>query len=258
MSISNQRDAILSIIFLICFYIFLYAPIVALLYSLFATNESLIALIISLMQKTSFLRALYNSLFISLITVFNTFFLCLCALGYAFLGGSISRLEKLMYINILIPEIILAISLVLLFSFFHVHLGFKTLIVAYSTAFLGYAFPMLAQKWKDLDKNLIIAAKDLGGTMPIIWNTIITPLFKQTFYSIAFLVFIITFDDYIFAYFCGNSETMTMPLYILLSIRTGISPELKALIFLFLLFSLLFGLSYIYSTHVKGKKRHGN
>ena len=155
------------------------------------------------------------------------------------------KIESIIYINIIIPEIILAISLVLLFSFFNIPLGFSTLIVAYTTAFLGYSFPFLSQKWKEFDKTLITAAKDLGATTKIIWKTLIFPMFQDTFYSIAFLVFIITFDDYVFAYFCGNSETLTLPLYILLSLRMGISPELKVLILLFFIFSLLFGIAYL-------------
>lgn len=241
-----KKEHIVAVLFLLLFYAFLYVPIISLLYTLFLPSaEPIIPLAMELMQKKSFLLALFNSLLISLITVLCTLFLCFCSLGYVFLGGNVEKIESIMYINIIIPEIILAISLVLLFSFFNIPLGFSTLIVAYTTAFLGYSFPFLSQKWKEFDKTLITAAKDLGATTKIIWKTLIFPMFQDTFYSIAFLVFIITFDDYVFAYFCGNSETLTLPLYILLSLRMGISPELKVLILLFFIFSLLFGIAYL-------------
>lgn len=245
MALFFKKDIIVAGLFLFIFYAFLYIPIISLLYPLFTSCDSIITLSLELIQKKSFLTALWNSLLISCITVLSTLFLCFCSLGYVFLGGSIKKIESIMYLNIIIPEIILAISLVLLFSFFNIPLGFITLVVAYTTAFLGYSFPFLSQKWKDFDKTLIIAAKDLGATTTIIWKTLIFPMFQDTFYSIAFLVFIITFDDYVFAYFCGNSETITLPLYILLSLRMGVSPELKVLILLFFIFSLLFGIAYI-------------
>src|SRR5690606_39018429 len=84
----------------------------------------------------------------------------------------IQRLLMLFYGSLAIPEIVLAVGLLSLFTFCAVPLGAATLIAGHTLLGLGYVVPILYARFIEIDISLIEASYDLGATK------------KQTFFSI--------------------------------------------------------------------------
>lgn len=146
---------------------------------------------------------------------------------------------SLFYANLLFPEIMVAVGLLLLFTFFSIPTGLISLIAGHTVLGLGYVVPILSARFAEIDPALIEASLDLGASINQTFLRVIVPLFIPALVAAGLLVFVISFDDFLIAFFCAGTESQTLPLYIFATIRTGISPILNALSTLLLLLSSL-------------------
>src|SRR5581483_11181956 len=171
--------------------------------------------------------ALGNSLFVALSTV------CLSLLigsVLVFFGSAyVKQLLVLFYGSLAMPEIVLAVGLLSLFSFFAVPLGAATLIAGHTLLGLGYVVPILYNRFAEIDMSLIEASYDLGATKRQTFFSIVLPLLMPAIVAAGLLVFIISLDDFIISFFCAGASMQTLPLYIFAVIRTGASPVVNAL-----------------------------
>jgi spermidine/putrescine transport system permease protein len=133
------------------------------------------------------------------------------------------------YLNLMLPEIIIAVGLLRISVLLGIPLGPFSLIIAHTVLGLGYVIPLVYDRYQELDKRLMEAALDLGASPFTAFVSVILPLLRTTIFAAATLVFIISFDDFVCAYFCAGNTFQTLPLYILSMLRVGISPEVGAL-----------------------------
>ena len=169
----------------------------------------------------------------------------LYAIKYFFLKGKSKFFLIFNILNLILPETVIAISLLLFFAHFNIGLGYTTLIIAHVVFVLGYSIPLLYQKWLEIDKIYMIAAYDLGANDSFVWKTIILQLLKPTIITTSFLSFILSFDDYIFSYFCSSIETVTISNPLLLLLKNGLSLKIKALFVCMISFSFLLSILYL-------------
>ncbi|KKS68586.1 MAG: Putrescine transport system permease protein potI [candidate division TM6 bacterium GW2011_GWE2_42_60] len=240
-----------NIIWIVLVYAFLFIPIVV--FCAFSFNNApfpsaWVGLTTrwyqELFSSSEIWHALYNSLIVSSIavifsTVMGVFFVYL-----AMQGGRIRFMLSHFYANLVFPEIVLAVGLLSLFSALGISLGMWALIIAHTVLGLGYVVPLVYDRYQELDYRLTEAALDLGATPLQVFTTVTLPLLRPTLFSAAILVFIVSFDDFIFAYFCAGSTFQTLPLYILSMLRTGVSPIVNALSTVLLVFSSLLIVGY--------------
>lgn len=237
-------SSFLKYLILFIFIIFLYLPISKIFIESFYDNDEFtFKWYYLLFKRKDIISSLFNSIFTSFLSVFIALIISLSGIFYIFLGGN-KKLLSIVAINIIIPEIVFAMALMLFFSYFSIPLGKFSLITTYTTLAIGYIFPLIYQRWNDLDYSLINAAYDLGGTSKKIWKTIILPLITPMILVSSFLAMILLFDDYIISYFCGSSNFIMITMPILSMLRTGIIPEIKALSVLLMIFSFFIGLFY--------------
>lgn len=229
-----RRVSLLTLVILV--YLFLYVPLVVLL--IFSFNSKQFP-----SPWTSFTLDWYRKLFRSLYlwkAFGNSLIIALCATGlslfsgvgivfYAAGGGRVGRWLGLFYGSLIIPETVLAVSLLSFFSMIKIPLGIITLIVAHTILGIGFVVPIVYARYKEMDLILIEASKDLGATPIQTFFRVILPLLKPTLITTALLVFIISFDDFILSYFCAGSSVQTLSLYILSMLRTSVSPVVNAL-----------------------------
>lgn len=150
------------------------------------------------------------------------------------------NVSGLFYGNILVPDIVLAVGLLSLFSFFYVPLGTITLIAGHTLLGLGFAVPILKSRFDELDHRLIEASLDLGATSwYTFWNVVLPFMYPAILVS-SLLVIIVSFDDFLISFFCAGSSAQTLSLYIFTMIRSGISPIVNALSTIMLLISSIF------------------
>lgn len=141
------------------------------------------------------------------------------------------------YPNLVVPEIVVAVGLLSFYIFFNVPLGLPSLIVGHTLLGLGYAIPIIHTRYNALDQRVVEASLDLGATY---WQTffkIVLPLLMPALIAAALLIFILSLDDFLIAFFCAGSSAQTLSLYIFAMIRSGVSPVVNALATLMLVIS---------------------
>jgi spermidine/putrescine transport system permease protein len=249
-----------GIIWLLIVYAFLYIPIV--IFFIFSFNDAsfpspwmgfTFKWYQALFHEFTIWHALLNSFLVAITAVTLSVFMGLFLVFYGtYRGGFLEQILSYFYGNVIVPEIVLAVGLLGLFISFSVPLGFVTLVIAHTVLGLGYVVPILYSRYLELDYRLVEAAYDLGATPLQTFFSIMIPLLRPALISSAILVFILSFDDFVFAYFCTGTMFQTLPLYILSMLRVGVSPIVNALSTLLLLFS---GILMVIYTSFKIRER---
>ncbi|UNE35745.1 ABC transporter permease [Vermiphilus pyriformis] len=183
-------------------------------YNAFTSSQALQAL------KNSGIVALSSSL---LSVVMGTLFVLYSA------HSRLQIITPLFLSSLGISEIIIAVGLLHIFSMFVIPLGLTALIAGHTLLGLGYVIPMLSVRYSELDKRYWEASLDLGASEVQTYKRIILPLLRSTLFTAALLVFIISLDDFLIAFFCSSPTSQTLPLYIFSVIRSGATPEVNAL-----------------------------
>ncbi len=232
--------------YLTLLYLFFYTPIIILI--VYSFNDAQYSLVwngftwhwyTELFTDTDLWIATWHSFFLGVTSAtVATFIGGLAAVSlyrYRFFGRNF--LNGLVFILILTPEIVTGVSLLLLFTFLQLPLGFFTLLLAH----IGFCIPFVIvttfSRLVSFDKNIFEAAKDLGANDTIIFTRIILPLLWPALIAGWLLSFTLSLDDVIISYFVAGPEFEILPLKIYSMVRSGIKPEINALC------SVLFGLT---------------
>lgn len=235
--------------------LFLYLPILVLI--IFSFNTSSLNILFEgftfkwygeLLNNVSLLEALKNTLIVSITsTLISTIIGTISAFAlkkYDFKGKKI--INQLLYIPIVIPEIVLGIALLSIYTFLHVELGLGTLILSHIAFSLPFVIISVRAVLDSMPSNIEDAAKDLGASnIKTFWNVIV-PTIMPGITSGAFLAFTLSLDDVVISYFTAGPGSNTLPLQIYSMIKTGVTPDVNALSTLILLaVFLVLGISTI-------------
>ena len=228
--------------------IFLYMPLVVMAIFSFNDSKSLsswsgfsIRWYQELFNNQQMIDAIIVSVSIAILsTAISTVLGTITAIG---ISKSRPVLRKLiLQINnlpIMNPDIVIGISLMLLFSFIKIEKGYLTLLLAHITFCTPFVITNVLPKVRQLDVNLADAAMDLGATPFQALTKVILPQIKPGIISGALLAFTMSFDDFIISYFVsGNGiENISIVIYNM-SKRTN--PSIYALATIILVVVLLF------------------
>lgn len=200
-----------------------------------------------LMQDSAIWTAVLNSVWVAMTAVLLSSVMGMCFILYASVHGvAFKRYIAFFYTNLMVPEIVLAVGFVSICNALHIPLGFVTLVIIHTILGLGYVIPILYSRYEELDYRLMEAAQDLGATTMQSFWTVTFPLLWPAIMGAAVLVFLISFDDFVLAYFCAGTTFETLPLYILSMLRVGVSPIVNALSALLLIISSVLIVVYSY------------
>ena len=118
-------------------------------------------------------------------------------------------------------------------------LGFGTLLLAHIAFNIPYVILNVAPRLRQMDKNLVDAAQDLGCTwMQAFWRVIL-PEIKPGIVSGALIAFTMSVDDFVISYFTAGSSTSTLSMTIYGMTKRRITPEINAVSTLLFLTVLL-------------------
>lgn len=162
------------------------------------------------------------------------------------------HLLSFFYPNLVVPEIVLTVGLLSFFVFFNVPLGLTTVIVGHTLLGLGYTIPILHTRFTTLDRSIIEASLDLGATYRQTFFKVVLPILAPALFAAGLLVFILSLDDFLIAFFCAGTSAQTLPLFIFAMIRTGVSPVVNALATVMMLVSSLLVIAFC-SLRVKAR-----
>lgn len=171
----------------------------------------------------------WNSCLVAMGSTFICITLSIFMIYFLSTGGKIERFIPLFYGNLVIPETVLAIALISYFVLLNIPLGLHTVAVAHSIIGLGFALPMLYVRYKELDSKIFEASRNLGASHLQTFTRITLPLMRPTLIATGLMIFILSFDDFVLAYFCSGNGAQTLSLFLVTSLRWGISPIINAL-----------------------------
>ncbi|KVW77814.1 ABC transporter permease [Burkholderia cepacia] len=153
-----------------------------------------------------------------------------------------------------IPEIVLAIATMMLFSMFESELGFGAVLFAHVVFCVPLAYLPIKARLKTIDRTLLEAAADLSATPWAAFRQITAPLALPGIIAGALLSFVASMNDYVTSYFLAGAGMTTLPMYIFGALKIGITPKVSAVS------TVVIGLSTIQLTVVwiigaRGKRR---
>ncbi|MGZ3633916.1 MAG: ABC transporter permease [Parachlamydiaceae bacterium] len=184
-----------------------------------------------LFQEKQMWIALKNSLVVAISSTVASTFLGTCA-AFA-LHGYRSSLQKahyfLVYTPLVIPDILMGISLLLLFFALNVKLGLLTITIAHTTFCMSYVAMVMLSKLQNFDFSVVEAAEDLGASRWTVIRRILLPLLAPAIISGALLAFTLSIDDFVITFFLAGEGTATLPLYIYSKMKFGATPTINAL-----------------------------
>jgi spermidine/putrescine transport system permease protein len=138
-------------------------------------------------------------------------------------------LYGIFYSNIFLPDIILAIGLMMLFITLNIPLGYPSLITGHTLIGLGFVIPIVRASFIEFDTYLIEASLDLGASYFQTCRRIIFPLLKPALIASSLLVFTLSLDDFMISFFCSGPEVQTLSVYVYYQIRTLVNPSINAI-----------------------------
>lgn len=230
-----------------CIYTFLYLPIVIVI--IFSFNNATRSLVwkgftikwyIDLFHNKELLQVAWHSLILGILsasgaTIIGTL-TAVSLFRYKFFGRKI--LHALIFILILSPEIVIATSLLIMYSFLKIPLGFWSLLLAHTALCMPFVTVTIYSRVKTLNRSIFEAARDLGATDFMIFSKIVIPLLFPAITSGWLLSFTLSLDDVIISYFVSGPTFNILPLKIYSMVRLGVKPEVNALCTLLLAFTL--------------------
>ena len=208
-----------------------------------------------LFSDYSIWEALSNTLIIALIaTFFSTLLGTLAALA---LYRSRSRFRglyyALVYSPLVVPDILLGISLLLLFvsilslcgawveqlTGIKMELGMTTIIIAHITFCMSYVTMVVLGRLQDFDSSLIEAAQDLGANSFQTFFKVTLPVISPGVIAGALFAFTLSIDDFVITFFVKGAGDTTLPIYIQSAMRRGTPAVINALSVVFLIFTFI-------------------
>lgn len=260
----QKKNGFMNRLFMGLVFLFLYAPIFLLIVFSFNSGNSSVVWkgfslrwYVELFQDRLIMQSIYTTLLVSLLataiaTVAGTF----AAIGfYAMRRRWRDPLMTVNSIPMMNADIVTGVSLCLLFvavfglwnefaenyritfslfgevyrvTFPRLTLGFGTLLIAHITFNIPYVILSVGPKLRQMDKNLVDAAQDLGCTWFQAFWKVILPEIMPGIVSGALIAFTMSVDDFVISYFTAGSATSTLAMAIYGMTKKRVSPEINA------------------------------
>ena len=185
---------------------------------------------IRLTQRSDILQALWVTLSVAVIaTALATILGTAAAIGIqAMKKRPAALLMKASYLPMTTPDIVTGVSLMLMFVFVNIPMGYWTMVMAHVAFDTPYVLFSVMPKLRQTDHNLYEAALDLGCTPLQAVRKVILPEIMPGVVSGALLSFTMSLDDFVISYFTSyTDQNLSMVIYS--AARKGIEPSIYAL-----------------------------
>ena len=248
-----------SRVFMGLVFLFLYAPIIILIiFSFNAGNSSTVwkgfslQWYVEMFNSRLIMDSVYVTLLVSLLsTVISTIAGTFAAVGFYNLRRRVREpLMTVSNIPMMNADIVTAVSLCLLFvAFFSgwesfanwfnrvqpifyltpkLYLGFGTLLIAHTTFNIPHVILSVGPKLRQMDRNLVDAAQDLGCTWFQAFIKVVVPEIKPGIVSGALIAFTMSVDDFVISYFTAGTKSSTLAMTIYGMTKKRVTPSINA------------------------------
>jgi spermidine/putrescine transport system permease protein len=187
------------------------------------------------------MSALGNTFLVAFVSSFlSTLLGTLGAIGVFYMKQSGKKVFEIMtQIPVINAEIVMALSLAVLFIFFQIPVGFTTLVIGHIVLTVAFVYLSVKPKLQQMDPSIYEAALDLGATPIVALKKVILPEIIPGIVAGFVLAFTLSLDDFIITSFLKpTSGFETLSTYVEAQLRVGIPPEIRALTTLIFLFAV--------------------
>jgi spermidine/putrescine transport system permease protein len=226
-------------------YLFLYIPLAVVV--IFSFNDSKLNAewvgftwkwYEKLLHNDEILQAAANSLLIAFISALLATVLGTLA-GLAMYRFRQKWLTTLVLGPIAMPDILIGVSLLLMFIMLNVTLGTVSIVLAHVSFCIGFVALAVQSRLAGMDQSLTEAARDLGASPWQSFRLISLPLLKPGIIAGAMMAFTLSIDDFVITFFTAGVGSSTLPLEIYSMVKIAVTPEVNAVSTLLMLVTLL-------------------
>jgi spermidine/putrescine transport system permease protein len=219
-------------------FIFLYLPIIVLVIYSFSGGRNVgvwsgfsTRWYAELLGDELLLSAFRVSLWVALwSTLISTVLGTLAAMAlerYRFFGRL--SFDTVLYMPIIIPDIVMALSTLLFFVTFAVPLSRYTILVTHVAFNIAFVAVVVRARLAEMDSSLEEAAADLGANAWTTFRRITLPILMPGIVSGALLAFTLSLDDFVITFFVAGPGSTTLPVRVYSMIKFGVTPEVNAI-----------------------------
>ncbi len=245
------------LLFAALIYVFLYAPILVLVFFSFnSTRSTQVWTGFStewygeLIRDQTILDAFRLSMIVgvsatAIATVIGTL-TALALAHYRFRGKTFA--DSTIYAATVMPEIVVGVSLLVFFVAIRFPLGITTIIIAHVAFTISFVTIVVRARLSGMDRSIEETAQDLGANPVQTFLRVTLPLILPGVMAGALLAFTLSFDDFVITFFVAGVGSSTLPLKIYSMVKFGPSPVINALstVVLVATMVLIFGGSRIF------------
>lgn len=238
----------------------MYLPIFVLMIFSFTTSQNIgswsgfsLQLYVDLFKNAKIMTALGNTMLVAILSAaIATIIGTLGAIGVFYSKPKTKKaMESLTEIPIVNAEIVMALSLAVLFLAIGVKTNFITLIIGHVVLTVAFVYLSVRPKLMQMDSNIYEAAIDLGATPRQALYKVILPDILPGIIAGFMLALTLSLDDYIITAYLRNTSFDTLSTYIqAILVKKGMPSELRALTTILFLIALLMA----FANNFKGKK----
>lgn len=203
---------------------------------------------LNLFQNDYILSAAWNTLVLAVIsTLVSTLIGTLFAIGISrFPWGrrTESFLDIMLNFPVVIPDIVMAGSLVVVFALLRVlsdffEAGLVTMIIGHITFQIAFVALVVRSRLVSIGTDIEEAARDLFAGNWYFMRRVMLPLLLPGIVAGAMLAFTLSLDDFVISFFTSGPDSQTLPLYIYSAVRRGVTPQIHALSTLVVLITVI-------------------
>jgi len=229
-------------------FLFLYMPIIVLI--IFSFNNTKLNILFEgftlewykvIPTNIELLIALKNTLIVAITsTLISTIIGTISAIGlhkFNFKGKNL--INEILYIPIVMPDIVIGISLLSIYTLMNFSLGMMTLIVAHIAFSIPYVIVSVRSSLQSMNKELEEVSSDLGANSIQTFFKVTLPSIAPGIYSGLLMAFTLSMDDVVISYFTSGPDSNTLPLYIYSMIKSGVTPDVNAMFTIIIVIALI-------------------
>lgn len=234
---------------------FLYLPLIGV--AVFSVNSARRGLVWEGFTLDWYLKLFHNEWILG--TAWNTLVLAVVSTVVATVLGTIlaigfdrfpwprranAVLDTVLHIPVVIPDIILAASLVVAFGLLRYisaifEPGLINMIIGHITFQISFVALVVRSRLTALGRGVEEAARDLFASNWYLLRRVILPLLLPGIVAGAMLAFTLSLDDFVISFFTAGPESQTLPLFIFAAVRRGVTPQIHALSTLVMLITVI-------------------
>lgn len=254
-------------LYTVLLFLFFYSPVAVMI--VFSFNSSKANVVwqgfttkwyVKLMQDDELWAIFGTTLFVAICTtVIATVIGTMGAIGYKKSKSKFARLiTTSIYFPIVIPEIVLAVALFMIFNTAGMSLGIPAIVIGNATICLPYVYITVKSRLVGMDPSIEEASLDLGADRVYTLLHVTLPQIMPGVVSGAFMAFSLALDELIVTSFLADAGTTTLPMKVYSMMKKGVSPEIDALATIIFMVSVLCLAAYMSVSFISDHRKARN